>query len=46
MHDWVGKVIHWEICKRYKLTHATIQNIHKPVSTLENETFKIRSNFR
>ena len=21
-HDWVGKVIHWEMCKRLKFDHA------------------------
>ena len=22
MHDWIGKVIHWELCKRLKFNHA------------------------
>ena len=21
-HDWVGKVIHWEMCKKFKFDHA------------------------
>ena len=21
-HDWVGKVINWEICKKFKIDHA------------------------
>ena len=21
-HDWVGKVIHWEMCKIFKIDHA------------------------
>ena len=21
-HEWVGKVIHWELCKRLKYDHA------------------------
>ena len=22
-HDWVGKVIHWELCKKFKFAHPT-----------------------
>ena len=21
-HDWVGKVIHWEMCKKFKFDHT------------------------
>ena len=31
-HDWVGKVIHWELCKRFKFDHTskyTNQNTSK-----------------
>ena len=24
-HDWVGKVIHWEMCKKFKLTYADVK---------------------
>ena len=44
-HDWVGKVIHWELCKRLKLDNSTKWHMHKPESVLENETHKILWNF-
>ena len=34
MHDWVGKVIHWESCKRLKFHHTAKWNMHKPESVL------------
>ena len=36
-HDWVGMVIHWELCKKLKLDHADKGYMHKPESFLENE---------
>ena len=21
-HDWVGKVVHWEMCKKFKFEHT------------------------
>ena len=35
-HDWVGKVIHWEMCKKFKFDHT-----NNPVSILENDTHKL-----
>ena len=32
MYDWVGKVIHWELCKKFKLDYATKWYMHKPES--------------
>ena len=29
-HDWVGKVIYWELCKRLKFDHITKWYMHKP----------------
>ena len=29
-HDWVGKVIHWELCKGLKFDHTSKLYIHKP----------------
>ena len=26
-HDWVGKVIHWELCKKFKFDHT--EQCHK-----------------
>ena len=40
-HNWVGKVIHWELCKELKPKHATKWYIHNPESVLDNETHKI-----
>ena len=39
-HDYVGKVIHWELCKKLKFDHSTKWYMHKPESILENETQK------
>ena len=40
-HDWVGKVIHWEMCKKCKFDHTNKWYIHKPASVLENDTDKL-----
>ena len=40
-HDWVGKVIHWELCKRSKFDHADKWCMHKPESVQKNETHGI-----
>ena len=39
-HDLVGKVIHWELCKRTKPDYTDRWYIHKPESVLESETYK------
>ena len=44
-HNWVGKVIHWELCKKLNFHHATKWYTHKPESVLENETHKILWDF-
>ena len=44
-HDWVGKVIHWELCKKLHFHHATKWYMHKPESVLENKTHKILWDF-
>ena len=44
-HDWVGKVIHWELCKKLNFHHATKWYTHKPESVLENDTHKILWDF-
>ena len=36
-HDWVGKVIHWEWCKKLKLNYTTKWYMYKPESVLVNE---------
>ena len=35
-HDWVGKVIYWELCKEFKFDHTNKWYMHNPESFLEN----------
>ena len=44
-HDWVGKVIHWELCKELRFDHTDKGNTQKPDSVLENATHKIICDF-
>ena len=44
-HDWVGKVIHWELNKRLKFDHTTTWYMQNPESILSNETQKILLDF-
>ena len=39
-HDWVGKVIHWEVCKKLKFHCKTKWYLHKSESSRENEKHK------
>ena len=39
-HNWVDKVIHWELCKRLKFNHTNKSYMHNPASLLENDTHK------
>ena len=40
-HDWVGKVIYWESCKKFKFDHTNNWFQHCPLSALENMTYKL-----
>ena len=40
-HDWEGKVIHWELCKKLKFDHTKKWCMHNPESVPVNETHKI-----
>ena len=40
-HDWVGKVIHWEMCKKFKLDHANKWYMHNPAPVQENDSHKL-----
>ena len=44
-HDWVGKVIHWEMCKKYEFDHANKWYMHNPAPILENDTHKLLWDF-
>ena len=37
-HDWVGKVIHWEMRKKFKFDHANKWYMYNPAPVLENDT--------
>ena len=40
-HDWVGKVIHWEMCQKYKFNNTKKMYMHNPAPVLENDTHKL-----
>ena len=44
-HNWVGKVIHWEMCKKLKFDHANKWYMHNPTPVLENDTHKLLWDF-
>ena len=44
-HDWVGKVIHWEMCKKLKFAHYNKWYMHNPGPVLENATHKVQWDF-
>ena len=44
-HDWVGKVIHWDLCKKFKFDHTDKWYMHNPASILEIETHKLLWDF-
>ena len=37
-HDWVGKVIHWELWSKFEFDHTNKWYMHNPESILANET--------
>ena len=37
-HDWVGKVIHWEMCMNFEFDHTSKWCMHNPAIVLENDT--------
>ena len=45
-HDWVGKLIHWELCKRLNFVHIDKWYTYKPAFNQGNETFKILWEFQ
>ena len=44
-HDWVGNVIHWELCKKFKFDHTNKWYMHNPESVIQNATQKILWDF-
>ena len=39
-HDWVGKVIHWKMCRKFQFDHTNKLYMHNPAPVLENDTHK------
>ena len=44
-HDWVGKVIHWEMCKKFKFEYTNKWYMHNSAPVLENDKHKLLWNF-
>ena len=44
-HEWVGKVIHWEMIKKFKFDHTNKWYIHNLAPVLENSTHKLLWDF-
>ena len=44
-HDWVGKVIHWEMCKKFKFDHANKWYMPNSAPVLENDIHKLLWDF-
>ena len=44
-HDWVGKVIHWGMCKKFKFDCTNKWNMLNPESVLENDIHKLQWDF-
>ena len=44
-HDWVGKVLHWEKCKKLKFDHTNKWYMYNPAPVLENATHKLLWDF-
>ena len=44
-HNWVGKVMHWEIWKKFKFDHTNKWYMHYPTPVLENNTHKLLYDF-
>ena len=43
--DWVGKAIHWEMCKKFKFDHTNKWYMHYPASILKKDTYKLLWDF-
>ena len=44
-HNWVGKLINWEMCKKFKFDHTNKWYTHNPAPFLENATHKLLWDF-
>ena len=44
-HDRVGKVIHWQMCKKFIFDHTNKWYVHNPAAVLEDDTHKLLWDF-
>ena len=44
-YDWVGKVLHWEMCRKFQFDHTNKWYMHNPAPVLENDTHKLLWDF-
>ena len=44
-HNWVGKMIHWEMCKKLKFDHAKKWYMSNPAPVLANDTHQLLWDF-
>ena len=44
-HDWVGKLIHWEMCRKFQFDHTNKCYIHNSAPVLENDSHKLLWDF-
>ena len=44
-HDWVGKVIVWDMCKKFRFDHTNKWYMHNSAAVLENDTHKLLWDF-
>ena len=44
-YNWLGKVIHSEICKKFKFDHTNKWYMHNPAPVLKNNTYKLLWNY-
>ena len=40
-HDWVGKVIHCEMCRKFQFDFTNKWYMHNPAPVLENDSHKL-----
>ena len=44
-HDWVGKMIHWEMCRKFQFDHTNKSYMPNPAPVRENDSHKLLWNF-
>ena len=45
VNNWMGKVIHWEMCKKFKFDHTNKWYMQNPAPVLENDAHKLLWDF-